>query len=272
MHAHGVEVLDRADDDRIVGPVAHHLELVLLPSLDRLLDEHLPDRRGVDAVRDDAIEFLRGVSEARSPTAEDETGTDHRRIAELADRLLGVLERLDVEGARRLQPGLLHELLESSPVLGSVDGIERRTDQLDTELLEHTEVSELHGDIECRLTSQGREYGIWPFLAQDLGHHLRRDGLDVRGIGELGIGHDRRGVGIDEHDPVSELSEDLHRLGSGIVELTRLTDDDGAGPDHQDRVQVVTLRHGLLPRCRRSDRTAASHRSGQVRPRGGTGR
>ena len=31
VHAHRVEVLDRADDDAVVGPVAHHLQLELLP-------------------------------------------------------------------------------------------------------------------------------------------------------------------------------------------------------------------------------------------------
>ena len=40
VHAHGVDVLDRADDDGVVRAVAHHLELELLPAEDRLLDEH----------------------------------------------------------------------------------------------------------------------------------------------------------------------------------------------------------------------------------------
>ena len=34
----------RADDDDVVGLVAHHLQLVLLPADDRLLDQHLADR------------------------------------------------------------------------------------------------------------------------------------------------------------------------------------------------------------------------------------
>ena len=41
VHADRVDVLDRADDDRVVGGVAHELELVLLPAEDRLLEEHL---------------------------------------------------------------------------------------------------------------------------------------------------------------------------------------------------------------------------------------
>ena len=246
MYAHGVQVLDRAHDDCVVCAIAHHLELVFLPALDGLLDEHLADRRRVDAVRDDAIELLGRVGETRSPTAEDEAGANHGRIAELADRLPGILERLDVEGARRLETCLLHELLEPPAVFGSVDCIERGADQLDPELLEHAEIGELHGHVERRLSSESGKNGIGPFLAQDLCNDFGRDGFDVGRIGELRIGHDRRRVGVDQNDPVAELSEDLHGLRSRVVELTRLTDDDRAGSDHQYRVEVVTLWHGAL--------------------------
>ena len=41
VHAHGVHVLDAADDDAVVRQVPHHLELVLLPAQQRLLHEHL---------------------------------------------------------------------------------------------------------------------------------------------------------------------------------------------------------------------------------------
>ena len=41
MDAHGVQVLDGADDDHVVGQVAHHLQLVLLPAQQTLLYQHL---------------------------------------------------------------------------------------------------------------------------------------------------------------------------------------------------------------------------------------
>ena len=50
VHADRVDVLDRADDDRVVGRVAHELELVLLPAEDRLLEQHLGGRALVQAV------------------------------------------------------------------------------------------------------------------------------------------------------------------------------------------------------------------------------
>ena len=50
VNAHRVEILDRADDHAVVGAVAHHLELVLLPTRDRSLDEDLADRRCVETL------------------------------------------------------------------------------------------------------------------------------------------------------------------------------------------------------------------------------
>src|SRR4029078_12190329 len=49
VHSHRVDVLDRADDDAVVGAVAHHLELVLLPTGDALLDDDLVHRGGGEA-------------------------------------------------------------------------------------------------------------------------------------------------------------------------------------------------------------------------------
>ena len=49
VHAHRVDVLDRADDHDVVGAVAHHLELELAPAEHRLVEQHLADRRGLDA-------------------------------------------------------------------------------------------------------------------------------------------------------------------------------------------------------------------------------
>ena len=39
VHAHRIEVLDRADDDDVVLQVAHHLEFELLPAEDGFFDQ-----------------------------------------------------------------------------------------------------------------------------------------------------------------------------------------------------------------------------------------
>ena len=68
VHADRVDVLDRADDHRVVGGVAHELELVLLPAEDRLLQEHLGGRRIAQTGPADAAQVLFIVCEARAET------------------------------------------------------------------------------------------------------------------------------------------------------------------------------------------------------------
>ncbi len=49
MHAHGVEVLDRADDDYVILNVTHHLELVFFPPEHRLFQQHFMHRRKIQS-------------------------------------------------------------------------------------------------------------------------------------------------------------------------------------------------------------------------------
>ena len=79
MHAHRVEVLDRADDDDVVRAVADHLELELVPAAHGLLDEHLRDRGLRQAALDLAAERASVVGEAAAVAAERERGPDDRR-------------------------------------------------------------------------------------------------------------------------------------------------------------------------------------------------
>ena len=54
------------------------------------------------------------------------------------------------------------------------------------------------------------------------------------------------GIGIDQHDLVAELAQRLARLRAGIVEFARLADDDRAGTDDQDLLDVRTFWHWVF--------------------------
>ena len=82
VHAHRVDVLDRADHHAVVARVAHDLELELLPAEQRLVDLHLADRAGLDALGHEAVE-LRGVARhAAAGAAEREAGAHQHGEAE----------------------------------------------------------------------------------------------------------------------------------------------------------------------------------------------
>ena len=81
------------------------------------------------------------------------------------------------------------------------------------------------------------------FAGDDFLDALGRDRLDVGAVGELRVGHDGGRVGVDQDDAVAFFPEGFAGLRAGIIELARLADDDRAGADDQDRMDVGALRH-----------------------------
>ena len=72
VDTHGIDVLDRADDDRVVRAVADHLHLELFPADHGLFDQDLRDRREVQPSLDDRTELLRRPGDAAAGAAERE--------------------------------------------------------------------------------------------------------------------------------------------------------------------------------------------------------
>ncbi len=82
VHAHRIEVLDRADDHDVVDAVANDLELELVPAAHRLLHEHLVDRALAQPALDLRAELLVGEREPAAVTAERERRTHDRGCRE----------------------------------------------------------------------------------------------------------------------------------------------------------------------------------------------
>ena len=73
--------------------------------------------------------------------------------------------------------------------------------------------------------------------------HLRGDGLDIGAVGHLRVGHDGGRVGVDQDHLIAFFPQGLAGLGAGIVKLAGLADDDGAGADDQDFLNVGAFGH-----------------------------
>ncbi|MCY1484599.1 hypothetical protein D9M68_182070 [compost metagenome] len=79
VHAHRVDVLDRADDDAVVRRVADHFHLVFLPAENRFFDQHFGGWRRVEATADDVEEFRAVIGDTATGAAEREGRADDRR-------------------------------------------------------------------------------------------------------------------------------------------------------------------------------------------------
>ena len=243
MHAHRVDVLDRADDDEVVGDVAHHLELELLPADDRFLDEDLVHRAEVEPAAGELAELLDVVGDAAADAAHRERRPDDRREADLVDQRDRFVERLRDTTLRRREADLFHRVLEEQAVFGHLDRIDLRANQLDVVFLEDAALGERDGEVQGRLPTDGRQDGVGTLFRDDGFGELRRQRLHVGAVRHLRVGHDRRGIAVDQDDLEAFGAQGLARLGSRVVELARLADDDRPRADDEDAFDVSSFGH-----------------------------
>ncbi len=171
MHAHGVEVFNGADDDDVVGEVAHHLELIFLPAEHALLNEALVDRREIEAARENFHQLLAVVGDAAARAAEREAGTDEHRETELAGVVEAVAKIVDERGTRDFEADANHRVLEEQTVFGLLDGFELGADQLDVVAVENAGVGQIDGEVEGGLAADGGQQSKFCPEARAVGQH-----------------------------------------------------------------------------------------------------
>ncbi len=142
----------------------------------------------------------------------------------------------------------VHRVAEELAVFGHLDRFALGADHLDAEFFEHAHIGQRQRRVERGLPPHRRQQRVGPLLLDDLGDDFRRDRLDIGGVGQFRVGHDRGGVRVDQNDPVALVLQRLAGLRAGVIELASLTDDDRPGADDQDAVYVGAFGHGLAAR------------------------
>ena len=148
-------------------------------------------------------------------------------------------------------PAALHRRPEEGAVLRSANGVQIGSDQLDAVLGEHAAFSELDREVECGLAAERGEERVRRLAGDDLRERGRVERLEIGRVGPLGVGHDRGGVRVGEHDAIALGTQRTARLHAGVVELAALPDPDRAGPDDQDAAKVGSLRHAVAIRSKK---------------------
>ena len=219
----------------VAGAVAHHLVLDLFPAEQRLLDEHLVDRAGRHAARDDALRTPRRVCAMPPPVPPSVYAgrmTAGRPICSSACARFVVVG--DDDGLRRRLADLVEHLAEQLAVLGLAYRLERRAEQAHAVLLEHARLVQRDGHVQAGLAAERRQQAVGPLALDDARDDVDVDRLDVDDVGDAFVGHDRRRVGVDEHGDDALFAHRLAGLRAGVVELGSLADDDRAGADDED--------------------------------------
>ena len=243
VHAHRIDVLDRADDDRVVGHVAHHFELELLPAQNRLLDQGGRGRTRLQGADDHVVDLVAVEHDAAALASQREARPDDDREAQAVDDPPRLFQRARDTALRHLETGLHHGPLEEQAVLAQAQRLDPRAEQLHPGLLERAGLFQRQGQVDPGLAADGRQQRVRPLALDDLHRHVGHEGFDVGRVRDLRVRHDRRRVRVDEDDPVALPAQDTAGLGAGVVELARLAYDDRPRTEDQDRLDVRPLRH-----------------------------
>ncbi len=145
MNAHGVEIFDGADHDRVVGKVAHHFQLEFLPTQYALFDENFMDRRKVQTPLQNFVQLFAIVGDASAGASHRKAGPQDHRITDTVGERDAVVNVVDQLRLRRVQADLAHGVLEQQPVFGLLDGLDLGADQLYVVFIERSSFGQFHG-------------------------------------------------------------------------------------------------------------------------------
>ena len=243
MHAHRIDILDRADDDAVIVLVAHNLHLILFPAEQRFLDQHLGGRARLKARADDLLELGLVIGDAAARAAQREARPDDRGQAGACQHGKGFLHRMRHARAGRFEANLVHRLAETLAVFGLVDGVGIGADHLDAVLLQRAVVKQAQRRVQRRLPAHCWQQRIGALLGDDLGDDFGRDRLYIGRVGHFRVGHDGGGVRVHQDHPVALFLQRLDRLRARIVELASLTDNDRPRANDEDRGDVSAFGH-----------------------------
>jgi hypothetical protein len=151
MHAHRIEILDRANDDGVVGEIAHHLQFVFFPAEDALLDQRLVNRREIETALEYLFQFFAVICDASAAATQREARTKDHRIAVLCRELDPGFNRVHKLRVRHIEADLAHRIFEQQTVFGFLDRLDIRSDQLDAVFVENARLGEIHGQIQSGL-------------------------------------------------------------------------------------------------------------------------
>ena len=257
VDAHRVNVFDRADNDGVVGFVAHNLHLVFFPAQQAFVDEDLVHRRGIHAGAAEVDVIFAVIGYATAGAAKGEGGADdggQANLVQLFQRLRNTriqigravffLRSGDDGGLRVFDAQTVHRFAEQLTIFSHFNGIALGADHFHVELVQHAHLFQRQRGVQTCLTAHGRQQRVGALFFDDLGNNFGGDRLDIGGVGQTGVGHNCRRVRVHEDHAVALFSQRLTGLGTGVVEFTRLTDNNRTSTDNHDRGDVSSFGHG----------------------------
>ena len=233
MDTQGVDILNEADGDHIAVLIPNHFQFQLFPAQDGLLHQHLANQAGLEASGADGAQLIHIINQTAAGTTHGVGRTQNDGVTQLVRNLKRLLHGVGHFASGHFNAQAVHGVLKGNSVLATLNGIHLDTDHLHIVLLQHACLGELGAQVQTGLTTQVGQQHIGPLLGNDLFQPLHIQRFNVGSVRHLRVGHNGSRVGVHQHDLVPQAPQSLTCLGAGVVKLTGLTDNNGAGTNDQ---------------------------------------
>ncbi|OQC02603.1 MAG: hypothetical protein BWX80_03078 [Candidatus Hydrogenedentes bacterium ADurb.Bin101] len=243
MHAHGVHILNEADRDNLILCVAHDFEFQLFPAQHGFLDEHLSHQTGGEPARGHRAQLLLIEHQSASCAPHRIGRPQHHRVTQFRRDGFRLFHAVCQFTFGHFNADGIHGFLERFAVFPAFDGIQLDADDLDIIFVQHPGLGQLRGKIQAALAAQVRQQRIRPLFFNNLGEGFHIERLYIGGIGHDRVGHNGCRIGIYQQGFIPQRAQRLAGLGTGVIELACLANDNRARTNNHNFVDIVSTRH-----------------------------
>ena len=147
MHAHRVEIFNRANDNAIVRFIANNFHFKFFPTQNAFFNKHFIRWRGVDAAFDDFNELGLIISDAAASAAKRERRAYDGGQTNVFKSSKRGRKRFDVMGARRRQANFRHGFAEELSVFRLIDRVRSSANHFNVKLFQNAHFFQRQGAI-----------------------------------------------------------------------------------------------------------------------------
>ena len=238
MNSQRVKVLHVANGDAVVEPIANDFVFNLFPAAKGFLDQNLVGKR--QRVSSVQTQFLFVVTESAALPAQRVRSADNYRIPDFFRRLDRVFDILDRLGFNRMDADLRQLFHEQIPVFGIDNRFNRRSQNPNPVLIQRPVFVQRHAAVESRLTAEGKQNPVRPFLLNYLLDVFRRNRQKINRISYALRSLYGRNVRIDKNSVNALFSQRLESLRARVVKLSSLANLQSSGTKKKDFGKTIS--------------------------------
>ncbi len=147
VHAHGVDVFNKTDCDKVVVGIAHDFELKLFPAQHAFFDQNLTHEAGGDSAFGNQAQFFEVINNTATGSPHGVCRTNHNRIPQISCDLFSIFDAIDGSAFRHFYAETIHRLLELNTVFSAFNGIKFHANYLDAVFVKDAMLGEGRGKV-----------------------------------------------------------------------------------------------------------------------------